>query len=99
MYMYTLLLQGEYRNDLLQLWRDNLTLNKVPRGDSCSLVGTLGDPVKIRSWQISGSYTIVEVYFLYKAIAIYLFMTKLIHIVIFIHDKIHSYSLPFYHKY
>lgn len=38
----------------MQLWQDNLKENNVPHGDSVTLVGTLGDPVKIRSWQISG---------------------------------------------
>ena len=35
-------------------WIEKLDANKVPRTDDPSLVGTMSDPVKIRSWQICG---------------------------------------------
>ena len=47
-------LQGEYRSDLSQIWKEKLTAYNVPHTDSSSLMSTFGDPVKIRSWQISG---------------------------------------------
>lgn len=46
--------QGEYRNTLLHEWKDHLDQCKVPRTESPTLVSTLGDPVKIRNWQIFG---------------------------------------------
>ena len=49
--------QGEYRNDLIHLWHEKLTEFGVPHGKSTSLIATLGDPVKIRSWQIAGTCT------------------------------------------
>ena len=51
--------QGKYRNDLIHLWRhEKLTEFGVPHGKSASLIATLGDPVKIRSWQIAGISTL-----------------------------------------
>ena len=50
--------QGEYRNDLIHLWHEKLTEFGVPRGKSASLIATLGDPLKIRSWQIAGTSTL-----------------------------------------
>jgi dynein heavy chain len=35
-------------------WFKELDENKVPHTEDPSLIGTLGDPVKIRSWQIAG---------------------------------------------
>ena len=35
-------------------WLDQLHNLGIPRSDGCSLVNTLGDPVKIRNWQIAG---------------------------------------------
>ena len=52
--MYSGSLQGEYRSDLSQMWKEKLSEYNVPHTDSASLVSTFGDPVKIRSWQISG---------------------------------------------
>ncbi|XP_076826201.1 dynein axonemal heavy chain 1-like isoform X3 [Clavelina lepadiformis] len=45
---------GEYRNSLLADWKSHLDECKVPRTEHPTLVGTLGDPVKIRNWQIFG---------------------------------------------
>ena len=46
--------QGEYRTDLVDEWKEELTKEKIPHSENCTLVGTLGDPVKIRNWQIAG---------------------------------------------
>ena len=46
--------QGEYRSDLTQMWKEKLSTYSVPHSDAASLVSTLSDPVKIRSWQIAG---------------------------------------------
>ena len=54
-YPFIHLTQGEYRNDLIHLWHEKLTEFGVPHGKSTSLIATLGDPVKIRSWQIAGT--------------------------------------------
>lgn len=35
-------------------WLTHLRGLDIPRSDGCSLVSTLGDPVKIRNWQIAG---------------------------------------------
>ncbi|XP_019627758.1 PREDICTED: dynein heavy chain 1, axonemal-like isoform X2 [Branchiostoma belcheri] len=45
---------GEYRQDLLNIWIEGLKENGVPHSQEQSLTSTLGDPVKIRSWQIAG---------------------------------------------
>ena len=60
--------QGEYRNDLIHLWHEKLTEFGVPHGKSTSLIATLGDPVKIRSWQIAGTCTLfsLELLYMYK---------------------------------
>lgn len=46
--------QGEYRTSLVDEWKEELDNEKISHSDNCSLVGTLGDPVKIRNWQIAG---------------------------------------------
>ena len=48
------LLQGEYRSDLVMNWQEQMTQLGVPHTKGASLVSTLGHPVKIRSWQIAG---------------------------------------------
>ena len=53
-------LQGEYRTDMIESWISKLTEFSVPYNDSPSLVTTLSDPVKVRSWQIAG---LPKVYF------------------------------------
>ncbi|XP_064629143.1 dynein axonemal heavy chain 1-like isoform X2 [Lineus longissimus] len=45
---------GEYRLNLCGSWFTDLDENKVPHTEDPSLIGSLGDPVKIRSWQIAG---------------------------------------------
>ncbi|RUS78759.1 hypothetical protein EGW08_013475 [Elysia chlorotica] len=45
---------GEYRLNMANEWIEKLDVNKVPRTGDPSLVGTMSDPVKIRSWQICG---------------------------------------------
>ncbi|KAM8930485.1 dynein axonemal heavy chain 1 isoform 1-T1 [Pelodytes ibericus] len=45
---------GPYRMSLFDQWTKKLKELKVPCTQEPSLIGTLGDPVKIRSWQIAG---------------------------------------------
>lgn len=35
-------------------WKKEVDANKVPRTDDPSLITTMSDPVKVRSWQIAG---------------------------------------------
>ena len=53
-YSLHVLLQGEYRSDLVMKWQETMTQLGVPHTKGVSLVSTLGHPVKIRSWQIAG---------------------------------------------
>lgn len=46
--------QGEYRTKLVHQWQEKLSEYKVPHSHSATLISTLGDPVKIRQWQIAG---------------------------------------------
>ncbi|KAJ6667676.1 hypothetical protein lerEdw1_015997 [Lerista edwardsae] len=45
---------GQYRISLCEEWLSQLETFKVPHTKEPNLIGTLGDPVKIRSWQIAG---------------------------------------------
>uniref|UniRef100_A0A8D2Q6Q0 Dynein axonemal heavy chain 1 n=1 Tax=Varanus komodoensis TaxID=61221 RepID=A0A8D2Q6Q0_VARKO len=45
---------GQYRISLYEEWVSQLQSYNVPHTKEPSLVATLGDPVKIRSWQIAG---------------------------------------------
>jgi dynein heavy chain len=45
---------GEFRNELISSWINKLTSYQVQHDAHSSLVRTLGDPVKIRQWQIAG---------------------------------------------
>ncbi|KAK0056678.1 dynein heavy chain 1 axonemal-like isoform X1 [Biomphalaria pfeifferi] len=45
---------GDYRNNMVSNWVIKLDECNVPRTEEPSLVGTMSDPVKIRSWQIAG---------------------------------------------
>uniref|UniRef100_A0A8D1UYI8 Dynein axonemal heavy chain 1 n=1 Tax=Sus scrofa TaxID=9823 RepID=A0A8D1UYI8_PIG len=45
---------GQYRTVLYDSWVKQLTTHLVPHTLEPTLIGTLGNPVKIRSWQISG---------------------------------------------
>jgi len=45
---------GEYRQQLIEEWMDELKAVQIPNSHNCTLVGTLGDAVKIRKWQIHG---------------------------------------------
>ncbi|XP_054640454.1 dynein axonemal heavy chain 1 isoform X2 [Dunckerocampus dactyliophorus] len=45
---------GEYRAALAEEWLQCFKKLNVPHTDAPSLMTTLGDPVKIRSWQLSG---------------------------------------------
>lgn len=51
---YAFFNQGEYRNDLIQEWMTELKNVSIAHSHNCTLLGTLGDPVKIRNWQIYG---------------------------------------------
>ena len=46
--------QGEYRVSMVDEWLTELSRLEIPHSDNCNLVATLGDPVKIRNWQIAG---------------------------------------------
>ena len=46
--------QGEYRTALVESWQTTLTESKVPHTEGANLFSILGDPVKIRNWQIAG---------------------------------------------
>uniref|UniRef100_A0A8C0W387 Dynein axonemal heavy chain 1 n=1 Tax=Castor canadensis TaxID=51338 RepID=A0A8C0W387_CASCN len=45
---------GQYRTALYDQWVKQLTTHQVPHSSEPTLIGTLGNPVKIRSWQIAG---------------------------------------------
>ncbi|KAL5009676.1 hypothetical protein ScPMuIL_011981 [Solemya velum] len=45
---------GEYRGLMQSEWVEKLSKFKVPQTDDPTLINTLSDPVKIRSWQICG---------------------------------------------
>ncbi|KAI5937324.1 Dynein heavy chain 1, axonemal [Manis javanica] len=45
---------GQYRIVLYNHWVRQLMVHQVPHTPESTLVGTLGNPVKIRSWQIAG---------------------------------------------
>ncbi|XP_053154302.1 dynein axonemal heavy chain 1 isoform X2 [Hemicordylus capensis] len=45
---------GQYRISLCEEWIEKLELCCVPHTKEPNLIATLGDPVKIRSWQIAG---------------------------------------------
>ncbi|XP_029455356.1 dynein heavy chain 1, axonemal [Rhinatrema bivittatum] len=45
---------GHYRISLCEEWITKMRANGVPCTKDPTLIGTLGDPVKIRSWQIAG---------------------------------------------
>ncbi|XP_037386166.1 dynein axonemal heavy chain 1 isoform X5 [Talpa occidentalis] len=45
---------GQYRMGLYNNWVHQLTSHEVPHTSEPTLIGTLGNPVKIRSWQIAG---------------------------------------------
>ncbi|XP_058931925.1 dynein axonemal heavy chain 1 [Kogia breviceps] len=45
---------GQYRTVLYDSWVKQLTTHHVPHTSKPTLIGTLGNPVKIRSWQVAG---------------------------------------------
>uniref|UniRef100_G3TQL9 Dynein axonemal heavy chain 1 n=1 Tax=Loxodonta africana TaxID=9785 RepID=G3TQL9_LOXAF len=45
---------GQYRTALYDHWVKQLMVHRVPHTSEPTLIGTLGNPVKIRSWQIAG---------------------------------------------
>lgn len=47
--------QGQYRTALYDQWVKQLTIHQVPHTMEPTLIGTLGNPVKIRSWQVPTS--------------------------------------------
>lgn len=46
-------LQGQYRATLYEYWVNQLTVYRVPHTSKPTLITTLGNPVKIRSWQVT----------------------------------------------
>lgn len=44
--------QGQYRTVLYNHWVKQLKTHHVPHTSEPTLIGTLGNPVKIRSWQV-----------------------------------------------
>ena len=54
-YLYSVTIQGEYRQQLLENWSQVVAKEQVPiTCNHPSLMGTMGDPVQIRNWQIYG---------------------------------------------
>ena len=51
---FIFLTQGEFRQRMLTKWTSLLEENKVPHNEGPNIIGTLSDPVKVRSWQIAG---------------------------------------------
>lgn len=47
--------QGQYRTALYSLWVKKLMMHHIPHTSEPTLIGTLGNPVKIRSWQVPAS--------------------------------------------
>jgi dynein heavy chain len=45
---------AEYRDPLVQGWREQLVGFKISHTDGCDIVQTLANPVSLRSWQIAG---------------------------------------------
>lgn len=45
--------QGQYRATLYEYWVNQLTVYGVPHTSKPTLISTLGNPVKIRSWQVT----------------------------------------------
>lgn len=45
--------QGEYRADMAKEWLQCFEELEVPHTQEPNLISTLGDPVKVRSWQVS----------------------------------------------
>ncbi|KAI8841134.1 dynein heavy chain and region D6 of dynein motor-domain-containing protein [Chytriomyces cf. hyalinus JEL632] len=45
---------AEYRLELLKEWNDNLLRLKIPHSDVITLWDSLGDPVKLREWELAG---------------------------------------------
>ncbi len=39
---------------MIEDWTASLDKNKVPHNEDVTVIGTLSDPVKVRSWQIAG---------------------------------------------
>lgn len=46
-------LQGEYRTSLVEEWLNGFKEQQVPHTAEPNLINTLGDRVKIRSWQVN----------------------------------------------
>lgn len=44
--------QGQYRTVLYDQWVKQLVTQNVPHTSEPTFIGTLGNPVKIRSWQV-----------------------------------------------
>ncbi|EQC29095.1 hypothetical protein SDRG_13255 [Saprolegnia diclina VS20] len=45
---------AEFRDALVSSWHGALVTYQVPHSPGCGIVGTLQDPVKLRTWQIAG---------------------------------------------
>jgi dynein heavy chain len=43
---------SDFRNSLISSWRESLKSFNIPHTSGCNLENTLGDPVKIRAWQV-----------------------------------------------
>lgn len=48
--------EGSYRAAMAEEWLRSFKVLKVPHTDAPNLITTLGDPVKIRSWQVSPDF-------------------------------------------
>lgn len=45
---------AEFRDDLVNTWRNALIQLEIPHTEGCDITQTLNDPVKLRAWQIAG---------------------------------------------
>jgi dynein heavy chain len=44
----------EFREELRSIWREKQAVFELEHTEGASLVGTLGDPIKVRDWQMNG---------------------------------------------
>lgn len=60
-----------YRNQISQDWAQKSLEEKIPGSEKFSLKSTLGDPVKIRAWNIDGlpsdNFSVENAIFIFKS--------------------------------
>lgn len=57
--MYVRVFQGEYRASMFEEWLRGFKEQQVPHTSEPSLINTLGDKVRIRSWQVTTTPTYI----------------------------------------